>query len=72
MSEFCTNCADRLGMVAEIDFQKIISDLLPDHYIHETCEGCGYFAIEKDEDGLIWLHKHKDGQVRYFERTDLV
>jgi len=52
MADFCTTCAERMGLPVDIEVKKIFDTIDKGMYREGfLCEGCTLVAIGKSEDG---------------------
>jgi hypothetical protein len=65
MAEFCTDCADRYGFIAEIETEKILARLKPGNSHNVLCEGCELVALFKDDDSAFFKGYNNSGQIRW-------
>lgn len=73
MAEFCTKCADKFGVVPEIDVDKIFKKLKPGYQQSVLCEGCSLVALHKEEDFTEFLGYYRQGHIEWEENLkDLV
>ena len=70
MAEFCTTCATRWGMIAEIDPNTILKSLRPGEEVRLLCEGCGLVCIRKNDDDTIEYGYYKRGGTIWVQQFD--
>lgn len=67
MAEFCSDCADKYGFVAEIETEKILARLKPGNSQNVLCEGCELVALLKDDTSALFKGYNDDGHVKWLK-----
>lgn len=70
MADFCTTCAERFGMIADIDLTKLSSKLKLGEEIRFLCEGCEMIALLKDKQGQVFRGYYEPGGIRWIKELD--
>lgn len=70
MAEFCSDCAERYGLIAEIDTEKILARLKPGYSQNVLCEGCELIALLKEDDSTLFKGYNNRGQVRWVKALE--
>lgn len=70
MAEFCTPCATKWGMLAEIDPMEILKSLRPGEEYSVLCEGCGLICVRRNQDITVQFGYHKGGTISWVTQLE--
>ena len=65
MAEYCSQCSP-FENEFDIDLFRIAINVKKGHSINLLCEGCNNKAIYKDEEGLIYLVKDENKEMKFY------
>lgn len=65
MPEFCTDYADRLGVVPEIDIERLVARLKPSYSQQLLCECYELVALFKDDDSTLFKGYNSSGKIKW-------
>ncbi len=67
MAEYCSQCSPlKEKLKSDIDLFTIALELERGYSTTFLCEGCNNRAIYKDEEGLLYLVKEEDGELKFY------
>ena len=65
MAEYCSQCSP-FENEFDIDLFRIAIKVKKGHSINLLCEGCNNKTIYRDEDGLIYLVKDENTEMKFY------